>query len=122
MNLRVLLALLVVAAGARDCWAWGATGHEWISGIVIEKLPDSVPAVGRTPEAGADIAVMGRELDRSKGAGKIPRCRARSWPLRGTRGQRRGHGRCPARQAPTREDYDTDLRKKGFTQNKAGYP
>jgi hypothetical protein len=55
----------------RDCWAWGATGHEWISGIAIEKLHDSVPAFVRTPEAAAEIAGMGRELDRSKGAGKV---------------------------------------------------
>src|SRR5258708_8836338 len=52
------------------CWAWGAIGHEYISGIAIEQLPDSVPAFVRTPEAAAEIAVMGRELDRSKGAGQ----------------------------------------------------
>ena len=49
-----------------ETWAWGATGHEWVSGIAIDKLPDSVPAFIRTPEAAAEIAVMGRELDRSK--------------------------------------------------------
>jgi hypothetical protein len=53
---------LAASASAKDCWAWGATGHEWISGIAIEKLPDNVPAFVRTPEAVADIAVMGREL------------------------------------------------------------
>jgi acyl-CoA dehydrogenase len=44
--------VLVVAITwtAEDAWAWGATGHEWISGIAIEKLPDSVPAFVRTPE------------------------------------------------------------------------
>jgi len=55
---------------AKDAWAWGATGHEWISGIAIEKLPDSVPAFVHTPEAAAEIAVLGRELDRFKGAGR----------------------------------------------------
>src|SRR5215472_7474388 len=65
-----LIALAWVAFGG-DCWAWGATGHEWISGIEIEKLPDNVPAFVRTPEVAAEIAVMGRELDRSKGAGKV---------------------------------------------------
>src|SRR5215510_11949648 len=70
MVLRAALALLVLFAGAKDGWAWGATGHEWISGIAIEKLPDDVPAFVRTPEAAAEIAVMGRELDRSKGAGE----------------------------------------------------
>jgi hypothetical protein len=52
------------------CWAWGATGHESISGIAIQKLPDSVPAFVRAPEANAEIAVMGPELYRSKGAGE----------------------------------------------------
>jgi hypothetical protein len=47
-----------------------ATGHEFISGIAIEKWPDNLPAFIRTPEAVAEIAVMGRELDHSKGAGE----------------------------------------------------
>src|SRR4029453_3498328 len=66
-----ILALVAWAlVTAADCWAWGATGHEWVSGIAIEKLPDTVPEFVRTPEAAAEIAVMGRELDRSKGGGK----------------------------------------------------
>src|ERR1700758_148560 len=71
MNRRAALAALALATSApTSCWAWGATGHEWISDIAIEKLPDRVPAFVRTPEAAAEIAVLGRELDRSKGAGK----------------------------------------------------
>ena len=54
----------------KDGWTWGATGHEWVSGIAIEKLPGKVAAFVRTPGAAAEIAVLGRELDRSKGAGK----------------------------------------------------
>ena len=102
--------------------AWGATGHEWISGIAIEKLPDSVPAFVRNPDAAAEIAVMGRELDRSKGSGE-------------THDKERdpGHyvdladdgsvmGALPIAKLPvTREAYDTQLRAKGFTQYKAGY-
>src|SRR5580704_16616259 len=63
-------ALLALARAAGESWAWGATGHEWISGIAIEKLPDSLPDFVRTTEAAAEIAVMGRELDRSKGSGR----------------------------------------------------
>src|SRR5262245_1583980 len=66
----VLIVLLATVGGAGECWAWGVTGQEWFSGIAIEKLPDSVPPFVRTPEAAAEIAVLGRELDRSKGAGK----------------------------------------------------
>src|SRR5260221_13079431 len=72
MNLgRILTLGAALATGAAsDSWAWGAIGHEWVSGIAIEKLPDSIPEFVRTPGAAAEIAVMGRELDRSKGAGK----------------------------------------------------
>ena len=73
MILRQSLSLVLLLAGAgsvKESWAWGATGHEWISGIAIEQLPEILPAFVRTVEAAAEIAVMGRELDRSKGAGK----------------------------------------------------
>jgi hypothetical protein len=115
-----LVALVVGTAG--DCWAWGATGHEWVSGIAIEKLPDSVPSFVGTPEAAAEIAVVGRELDRAKGAGKIHDA-----------GRDPGHyvdlgddgevmGVLPLdKLPPTREAYDAELRAKGFTQYKAGY-
>jgi hypothetical protein len=69
-KLSACLTLLAVVAFAKDGWAWGATGHEWVSGIAIEKLPDSLPAFVRSPETVGEIAVMGRELERSKGAGK----------------------------------------------------
>ncbi|SRR5258708_622908 len=72
MILRVAALLATLACAGRDCWAWGAFGHEWVSGIAIEKLPDSVPAFVRASEAAAKIAVMGRELDRSEGSGKTP--------------------------------------------------
>src|SRR5438067_3445331 len=110
------------APGAWAGLGMGATGHEWISGIAIEKLPDSVPAFVRNPDAAAEIAVMGRELDRSKGSGE-------------THDKERdpGHyvdladdgsvmGVLPIAKLPvTREAYDTQLRAKGFTQYKAGY-
>jgi hypothetical protein len=42
-----------------ECWVWGATGHEYVSGIAIEQLPDVVPAFMRTTEAAADILRRG---------------------------------------------------------------
>jgi hypothetical protein len=66
-TMRVLLALVGVLVSASDLWAWCATGHEWVSGIAIEKLPDSVPAFVRTPEAAAEIAVhRDRDVSRSR--------------------------------------------------------
>ncbi len=65
----LLLALPIAVAPLGAALGWGATGHELVSGIGAELLPDELPAFVRTPDAIADIAVFGRELDRSKGAG-----------------------------------------------------
>src|SRR5215469_662596 len=121
MNLRVVLALFAVVAGAKDGWAC-ATGPEWVSGIAIEKLPDSVPAFVRTPEATAEIAVMGRELDRSKGAGKIHDAEGDPGHYVDLGDNGEVTGVLPLdKLPPTREAYDTALRAKGFTQYQAGY-
>jgi hypothetical protein len=122
MNRSVFLALLAVAVGGRDGWAWGATGHEWVSGIAIEKLPDSVPAFIRTPEAAAEIAVLGRELDRSKGAGKTHDAERDPGHYIHLYDNGDVLGVLPLGKLPeTREAYDTGLRARGFTQYKAGY-
>ena len=65
------------AAGRGSDMAWttgtrmGRTGHEWATGIAIEKLPDDIPAFVRDPAMLPELALMGRELDRSKGAGEM---------------------------------------------------
>jgi len=105
-----------------NCWAWGATGHEWVSGIAIEKLPDTVPAFIRTPKAAAEIAVMGRELDRSKGSGKTHDAERDPGHYVDLADDGSVEGVLPLPQLPdTREQYDTLLRAKGLTQYKAGY-
>jgi len=122
MNLRTLLALLIIVVGPTDAWAWGATGHEWVSGIAIEKLPDSLPAFIRSPEAAAEIAVMGRELDRSRGAGRTHDAERDPGHYVDLADDGKVMGVLSLKDLPsTREDYDTDLRKKRFTQYKAGY-
>src|SRR5882724_9110738 len=65
----LLLALPIAILPLGTALGWGATGHEFVSGVGAELLPEELPAFVRTPEAIADIAVFGRELDRSKGAG-----------------------------------------------------
>lgn len=59
-------ALLLTAS---QTWAWGATGHRTISTIAAQSLPAAMPAFLRTAEAAALIGELGREPDRSKGAG-----------------------------------------------------
>ena len=73
-RLRTIAGLLLSASALlvpppTPAFAWGATGHEFVSGLAAEAFPDELPAFLRTPAAVADIAVLGRELDRSKGAG-----------------------------------------------------
>ena len=118
-----LVALGVgMAVGPAPCWAWGATGHEWISGIAIEKLPESVPAFVRTPASIADIAAMGRELDRSKGAGRTHDAERDPGHWISLADDGSVVGVLPLADLPdTREQYDTLLRSKGSTQYKAGY-
>jgi hypothetical protein len=117
-----ILAALVAISSGNDCWAWGSTGHEWVSGIAIEKLPDSVPKFVRTPEAAADIAVMGRELGRSKGSGKTHDAERDPGHYIDLADDGAVIGVLPLSKLPvTREEYDTPLRAKGFTQYKAGY-
>ena len=43
-----MLALTASGGLAREALAWGAAGHEWISGIAAEQLPDEIPAFVRT--------------------------------------------------------------------------
>src|SRR5215510_7705451 len=64
----VLLAVAATWPG-QQAFGWGATGHEWATGIAIEKLPDDIPAFVRDPAVLPELALMGREPERSKGAG-----------------------------------------------------
>ncbi|MDI1283793.1 MAG: hypothetical protein PSV46_05325 [Reyranella sp.] len=120
-----IAALIIVAglAGApRAACAWGPTGHEWISGIAIDKLPDSLPAFVRTPEAAAEIAAMGREPDRSKGAGETHDADRDPAHYIFLADDGAVMGVVPLENLPAaRKDYDTLLRAKGFTQYEAGY-
>jgi hypothetical protein len=72
MRLRPLAAL---AAAALLCCpapaaAWGAQGHRIINGAAVRALPPSVPAFLRSAAAHDEIALLGPEADRIKGAGK----------------------------------------------------
>jgi hypothetical protein len=71
---RVLALFAVAAVVPGTAWGWGATGHEWATGIAIEKLPDDIPAFVRDPTVRPELALMERELDRSKGAAIRHRC------------------------------------------------
>lgn len=117
-----LLAGLTPMSSTGAVLAWGASGHEWVSGIAIEKLPDSLPSFIRSPEAIAEIAVMGRELDRTKGSGKTHDAERDPGHYVDLADDGSVEGVLPLANLPvTREEYDTLLRAGGKTQYKAGY-
>ncbi len=121
MICRCLLALLALLP-AHHALAWGATGHELVSGIAAELLPAELPAFLRTPQAAADIAVFGRELDRSKGSGRTHDAERDAGHFVDLDDNAMVSGFLPLEALPaTREAYDTALRSKSFTQYSAGY-
>jgi hypothetical protein len=90
--------------------------------LAIEQLPDSVPNFARTPEAAAKIAVLGRELDRSKGAGVTHDAERDPGHWISMSDDGAVMSTLPLAGLPeTREGYDTMLRERGSTQYKAGY-
>jgi hypothetical protein len=120
-SLRHLLTiLLLLAPGA--AFGWGATGHEFASGVGAEILPEEIPAFVRQPAVIAEIAVLGRELDRSKGTGD-PHDRERDpGHFVNLDDSQRVVGVLTLDMLPpTREAYDTILRTRNFTQYSAGY-
>jgi hypothetical protein len=72
MRVRLLFVVLcaALAAAPLPASAWGAQGHRFINGAAIRALPDSVPAFLRSTSAHDEIALLGPEADRIKGAGK----------------------------------------------------
>jgi hypothetical protein len=64
------LALALLLAAGAPAFAWGASGHRFVSGAAAATLPDSVPAFLRSPDAQNEIAQLGPEPDRLKGSGK----------------------------------------------------
>ncbi|MGA7180518.1 MAG: hypothetical protein WBX11_13150 [Thiobacillaceae bacterium] len=102
--------------------AWGATGHRLVSSIGMNSLPEEIPAFLRTSEAVTWAGELGREPDRSKGSG-----------FSHDRDLDPGHyldlgdsglvaDVIPLDPlSPSRQEYDTALREKGFDEYQAGF-
>lgn len=118
----VLLVAVAATWPQQQAFGWGATGHEWVTGIGIEKLPEEVPAFVREPATLPELALMGRELDRSKGAGETHDKERDPAHYVDLTDDGKVRGVLPLDRLPaTREAYDTQLRAGGSTQYKAGY-
>ena len=121
MTFRALISALALLVPTH-AFAWGATGHEYVSGIAVETLTSEIPAFVRTPKAIDTIATLGRELDRSKGAGLTHDSERDPGHYVNLTDDGAVVGVFPLELAPqTRETYDTALRTRHFTQYKAGY-
>lgn len=125
MKQRILgfsLAAALVLGGTSPALAWGTKGHTMINRLAAAALPAQLPAFVRTPQARAEIAYLGPDLDRLKGSGQ-------SWDSEhdpghfldlndnGTIGTTVSIRNLP----PTREAYDTALRAGHTDQYHAGY-
>jgi hypothetical protein len=127
VRLRVL-AGLSLATCALLLWprvpafAWGATGHEFVSGLAAEAFPEELPAFLRAPAVVPDIAVLGRELDRSKGSGDPHDAERDAGHFVHIDDDGLVGGVLALEALPvTREAYNTALSAKGKTQYNTGY-
>lgn len=123
-SLKVLAIAASFAAPANSALAWGASGHRVVGVLGAQALPSDVPAFLRTPTAAATIGEYARELDRSKGSGKIhdhDRDAAHFLDV-DDQGRMYGGPMFTVESMPgTRADYETALRAAGVDSWKAGY-
>lgn len=68
--MRTVLCALVLALLPLQAFAWGTKGHTIINRLAAQSLPASLPAFVRTAAASNEIAYLGPEEDRIKGAGR----------------------------------------------------
>jgi hypothetical protein len=117
-----LLVGALMALPSAPALAWGASGHEFISGIAAELLPDEIPDFLRTPEAVETIAVFGREPDRDKHTGDPHDGALNPAHYVKLSDDHAVAGLLPLDKLPlTLDEYDAALRPGGSSQYKAGY-
>jgi len=120
-RLAAISALLILAAPA-PALAWGGTGHRIVGTVAMRALPSEVPAFLRTPQAAADIGELSRELDRSKGGGKLhDSSRDPAHFLDAEDDGRILGGPLVSTPPTTRADYEAALQAVGTNSWKAGY-
>ena len=69
-----LLVVLGFASGLLapiSAFAWGNSGHRMVGQAAMQSLPPQLPGFLRSSKAIAEVGELSRELDRSKGAGRV---------------------------------------------------
>ena len=120
--LPVVIALGVSLACAGQALAWGATGHRMIGQLATEAFPGEMPGFLLTRRSSVDIGEYARELDRSKGSGRIHDTDRDPGHFADIDDdQRLLGGPKIAELPPTREAYEAALHAAGTNSWQAGY-
>ena len=122
LGLWLVLAAMAALSPSSPAYAWGATGHEFITGIAAELFPDEIPAFLRTPQAVEIMTPIGREPDRDKHTGDPHDSDLNPMHYVLLSDEGAVAGILPLRALPiTLDEYDAKLRVGGSSQYKAGY-
>jgi hypothetical protein len=120
LGLSGLSAILALAMPV-SALAWGATGHRIIAEVGIAALPTDLPAFLHRQEAIITVGEYARELDRSKGAGRLHDSMRDPSHFIDLDDQGLIYGATVLEpMAATRSDYETALRAGGTDSGKAG--
>ena len=120
LGLSALSAVIALAVPV-SALAWGATGHRIIAEAGMQALPADLPAFLRKPDAVITVGELARELDRSKGAGRLHSSMRDASHFVDLDDQGLIMGAVPLEpMAATRSDYETALRAGGSDSAKAG--
>jgi len=121
-RLPALALAAVLASVPGSLFAWGNTGHRMQGEIAMRALPAEMPAFLRTKQAAIDVGELSREPDRSKGSGRLhdqDRDPGHFIDLDDDGKLLGGPPMLPL--APTRAEFETQLRAANLDQWKVGY-
>ena len=121
-SVKAFALAVIFSAMAQNAYAWGATGHRMIAVAAVKGLGPDLPAFLKTPQALAEIGELSRELDRSKGAGRVHDTMRDPAHFINLDDAARVSGVLPLEPlAPTRNDFETALRAAGSDGAKSGF-
>lgn len=119
-----VIALGLGLASAGQALAWGSTGHRIIGELAAEQFTADMPGFLLTAQAKTDIGEYARELDRSKGAGRIHGTNKDPAHFIDIDDEGRMYGAAPFTvegMPPTRAAYEKSLQAVGKDSWEAGY-